>query len=276
MTDDAKRIVVLVKQVPEPGKVAVDRKSGKLNFEKADRIINPTDKNAIEVAMQIKATDPTGYIVTAMTMGHAVAEDALREALAMGADEALLLSDSAFDEADAWTTATILASGLRSLTNILVISGAHGADSHGAQVGPYIAHLLERPQATMVQAVTIPDEDDPDSIEVRRRTDEGYERLEVPLPAVLTVDSTANKPRYPSASGIYDAYHEREVNVWSLENLDLDDDFNAEDSVRIAYKGLSKVEEESTGEVLKDEPVANLVGTVIKRLQNKNLIERGG
>jgi len=211
------KIVVLVKQVPDTHEVKLDRKTGTLIREGVPSIINPEDKNALEEALQLK--EAMGARVVVVSMGPPQAEDALREALAMGADEAILLTDRAFAGADTWATATTLGHALKKIGDFdLVLAGRQAIDGDTAQVGPQLAEYLKVPQVTYVREFAVKD----DRVRAQRTLEDGFEEIEAQLPALLTITQEANEPRYPAAGAIMTAYRDREVTFWGAEDVGAD------------------------------------------------------
>jgi electron transfer flavoprotein beta subunit len=208
-------IVVCLKQVPDTTEVKIDPKTGTLIRDGVPSIINPDDKNALEEALVIK--DNTGSKVTVITMGPLQAESALREALAMGADEAILISDRAFAGADTLATSNALAGALRKLEYDIVFAGRQAIDGDTAQVGPEIAEHLQIPQVTYVEKVEIKE----DTLKVRRAWEDGYEIISVKTPVLLTAIKELNKPRYMHMANIFEAY-KKEIKLWSAADIDVD------------------------------------------------------
>jgi len=187
-------IVVCIKQVPDTSDVRIDPERGTLIREGVESILNPLDAYAIEGAVALR--ERLGGSVTALTMGPPQAEAAVREAIARGCDNALLLTDRAFAGADTWATSYTLACAVRKLEGVrLVLCGKQAIDGDTAQVGPGLAVHLGWPQATYVRRVL---EGSEDALVVQRLTDYGDETLKVRLPAVLTVLKDLNFPRLPS------------------------------------------------------------------------------
>lgn len=187
------RAVVLMKQVPDlrSGSVGL-REDGTIDRASASTITNPADLHALEAGLQLAEE------VWAMSMGPPQAESTLREALSLGADGAVLLCDRAFAGSDTWATANVLAAGIRHLGEFdLVLCGTSALDGETGQVGPQVAERLGLPQATGCEAIS----DRDGSVEVRRVVEGGFERLGVPLPAVLTVAETGFEPRYATLPG---------------------------------------------------------------------------
>ena len=210
-------IVVCMKQVPDTTEVRIDPATGTLIRDGVPSIINPDDKGGLEAALALR--ESLGGKVTVLTMGPPQADLALREALAMGADEAILLSDARFGGADTWATSLTIAAALRKLTWDLVICGRQAIDGDTAQVGPEIAEHLGLPQVSYVSEIK-PDADGK-SLVVKRAFESGYQRIRVRLPCLLTTLKDINAPRYMAVAGIYDAYG-KAVSVWKLEDLGVD------------------------------------------------------
>jgi electron transfer flavoprotein beta subunit len=210
-------IVVCVKQVPDTTEVKIDPVTGTLIRDGVPSIINPDDKGGLEAALALK--ESLGGKVTVLSMGPPQADIALREALAMGADEAILLSDRRFGGADTWATSCTLAAALRKLEWDLVICGRQAIDGDTAQVGPEIAEHLGVPQVSYVGEIR-PDADGK-SLVVKRVFEDGYQRIRVKLPCLLTTLKDINRPRYMSVAGIFEAYR-KTIPVWQLEDIGAD------------------------------------------------------
>ena len=209
-------IVVCVKQVPDTTEVRLDPKTGTLIREGIPSIINPDDKSGIEAALVLK--EEIGATVTVITMGPLQAEEALREALAMGADRAILLSDRAFAGADTWATSCTLAGALKKLDYDLVIAGRQAIDGDTAQVGPQIAEHLNIPHVSYVDDLNVVT----DGVVVKRAFEDGYHKIKVKLPCLITTLKEMNKPRYMNVGGIFEAYREKEIEVWNLSDIEVD------------------------------------------------------
>jgi len=189
-------IVVCIKQVPDTNDVKIDPETNTLIREGVESIINPFDENAIEAALVLK--DTKGAKVTVLTMGPPQAESALRDALAMGADEVRLLSDRAFAGSDTLATSYALAQAIKSLDKAdLILFGKQAIDGDTAQVGPGVAELLGLPLITYVRKLEV----DGEKVQVERVFEDGYEKMETELPAVLTILKEANIPRMASLKG---------------------------------------------------------------------------
>jgi electron transfer flavoprotein beta subunit len=190
-------IIVCVKQVPDAKDVRLDPKTNTLAREGVESIMNPYDRHALEEAVAIK--EQRGGTVTVLTMGPPQAEAVLREAIACGADEGVLVSDRAFAGADTWATSYTLAKAVQTIGPFdLVLCGKQAIDGDTAQVGPGLACRLQLPFATCVQKTRKVSEE---AIEVERMMDDGYDVLRLPLPALMTVVKDINEPRVASLKG---------------------------------------------------------------------------
>ncbi len=211
-------IVICIKQVPDTKNVRIDPKTNTLVRQGVESITNPFDLYAIEAALQLK--DSLGAKTTVITMGPPQAEESLREALSMGVDEAVLLSDRAFAGADTWATSRTLAEAIRKMDPVdLIVCGKQAIDGDTAQVGPEVAMLLDLPCVTYVRKIDV--EDGNGSMKVERATDTGYEILKVQLPAVITVIREIGEPRIPGLRHKIRS-KKQEIPVWGAKDLGLD------------------------------------------------------
>ena len=210
------KIVVCIKQVPDTTEVKLDPKTGTLIREGVPSIINPDDKSGLEAALRLK--DEHGAEVTVITMGPPQADLALREAIAMGADRAILLTDRAFAGADTWATSSALAGALKNIEYDVIIAGRQAIDGDTAQVGPQIAEHLNLPSVTYVEDMEIGD----NAIIVKRAFEDGYHKIKVKTPCLITTLKEMNESRYMKISGIYDAYKEDKVEIWSVNDIEVD------------------------------------------------------
>jgi electron transfer flavoprotein beta subunit len=191
------RYIVCIKQVPETTDVKINPATNTLMRDGVVSIINPFDMYAIEEGLRLKALH--GGTVTVLSMGPPQAENALREAIAMGADDGILVSDRAFAGSDTWATSYTLSMAIRKIgTYDLIICGKQASDGDTAQVGPGIAVHLDLPQITYVRKIESLDDK---KIVAERLMENGIEVIESPLPCVLTVVKEINGPRLPSLKG---------------------------------------------------------------------------
>ncbi len=213
-------IIVCIKQVPDTANVKIDPQTNTLIREGVASIINPFDMYAIEEAIRTK--EKLGGKITAVTMGPPQAEDALREAISMGVDDAVLVSDRAFAGSDTWATSYTLAHAIKKLEGFdIIFCGKQAADGDTAQVGPGISMHLDIPQVTYVKKI---EEISPYQARVERMTEEGYEIIETPLPALFTVVKEINQPRIPSLKGKIRA-KSAQIRVLRAQDLDADERF---------------------------------------------------
>ncbi len=211
-------IVVLLKQVPDTTDVRIDRETNTLIREGVPSIINPFDMYAIEEGLRIRERAGRGT-VTVMSMGPPQVEASLREAIALGVDETVLLSDRAFAGSDTWSTSYTLAAGIRKLGRFdVILCGKQAIDGDTGQVGPGVAQLLDVPQVTHVRKIDVA----PDGTAVvERLLEDGTDVLKVRLPAVFSVVKEINEPRLPSLKGKMRA-KKAEIRVWRSTDLEVD------------------------------------------------------
>lgn len=260
------KIIVTIKQVPDTNEVRLDPRTGTLIREGVPSIINPEDKNAIEAALSLR--EQYGGEVVVISMGPPQADDALREALAMGVDRAILLTDRAFAGADTWATATTLGLAVKKLAPYdLVLCGRQAIDGDTAQVGPQMAEFLNVPQITYVRELALLD----GRVRATRTMEDGYEVLEAPLPALLTITKEANKPRYPTAPGIFRAYREQQVERWGVAELGADPEgLGLKGSPTQVKRSFSPPPKEP-GEIIQAPP-AEAAKQLLSRMKQRNLI----
>ncbi|HUT15760.1 MAG TPA: electron transfer flavoprotein subunit beta/FixA family protein [Anaerolineae bacterium] len=209
-------IIVCIKQVPDTTEVKINPETGTLIREGVPSIINPFDTYAIEEGLRLK--EQFGGNVTILSMGPPQAMEALKEAVAMGADEAILLSDRDFAGSDTWATAYTLSQAIRKCGDFdIILCGKQAIDGDTGQVGPGIARQLNISQLTYVFKIR---QMDPEtrSLVVERLLEEGREVVETSLPALLTVVKDINQPRYPSFMGIRRATR-MDIPVWTAADL---------------------------------------------------------
>jgi electron transfer flavoprotein beta subunit len=208
------KIAVCVKQIPE-GSRRIDPETKRLD-RSGEGALNPFDAHAVEAALRLKDTGGEGEIVL-VSMGPAKAQDALRKALAMGADRAVLVSDDGAAGADLVATSSVLAKALERESADLVLFGQQAGDSDGAVLPAAVADRLRLPVVSQAAEVTHAD----GKLTVKRQTEFGYDVIEAPLPAVIAVSDAINEPRYPSLKGIMGAKSKPQETV-SLADLGLD------------------------------------------------------
>jgi len=259
-------IVVCMKQVPDSDKVTIDRETNRLNRAGVPSIINPFDENALEMALQLK--DEHGGKVTVVSMGPPQAEEALRTALSLGADEAILISDRKFGGADTWATSYTLSLALKKLEDPidLILFGKQAIDGDTAQVGPGVAHFYDVPMITYAKSCEVID----NGFKVQQVTDHGYNVWEVEKPAALTVVKEANEIRMPSLKKKL-AAKKAEIPTWGFDDLNPDEEKiglgGSPTKVNKVFAPPIKLNKE----ILSGEP-AEMVKELIFKLREKKVI----
>ncbi len=207
-------VLVCIKQVPETWNIGWDPEIGTLLREDADGVLNPVDKNALEAGVQIK--EDYGGTVTAISMGPPQAGEVLREALSMGADRAILMSDPSFAGADTLATSYVLGLAVKNAGKFdLILCGKESSDGMTGHLGPQLAEMLGLPQLTCAMEIKL----DTKSVRIKQKWETGFRVLEAPLPALITVEKEINRPRVPPMDRIMQAYREKEVCLWKAGSL---------------------------------------------------------
>ena len=259
------KIVVCIKQVPDTAEVKLDPKTNTLIRDGVPSIINPDDKAGIEVALRLK--EQVGGTVTLVCMGPPQADVALREALAMGCDDAVLISGREFGGSDTLATSTIIAAGIKTLDYDVIITGRQAIDGDTAQVGPQISEHLDIPVISYAEDIKI----DGDSVVVQRQYEDRYHILKAKMPCLVTALAELNEPRYMTPGGIFDAY-DAEVTVWGRKDLKDVEDSNlglAGSPTKIA-KASDKVRKGAGEKVTLDPEEA--VDYIMDKLAEKHVI----
>ena len=262
------KIIVCIKQVPDTSEVKLDPKTNTLIRDGVPSIINPDDKSGIEAALRIK--EQVGGTVTVVCMGPPQADVAIREALAMGCDDGILISGREFGGSDTLATSTIIAAGIKTLDYDLIITGRQAIDGDTAQVGPQIAEHLGLPQVSYAEDIPVESEN---SIIVRRQFEDRYQKIRIKTPCVITALSELAEPRYMSVGGTIDAYA-KEIKVLGFEELK--DKLNPE---HIGLKGSPTnvvqsftKQAKGAGTVLKNASAEEAVQAIIAKLEEKYII----
>ncbi|NTW72960.1 MAG: electron transfer flavoprotein subunit beta/FixA family protein [Eubacteriaceae bacterium] len=260
------KVIVCVKQVPNTNEVKIDPIKGTLIRDGIESILNPDDSNALEEALKVKDSHP-GCTVTVITMGPNQAEDMLRECLAKGADEAILLSDRAFGGADTWATSNTIAAAIKKISNYdIIFAGRQAIDGDTAQVGPQIAERLGIPQVTYVQEFAI----EGNEVTVQRQLEDGYMLISVATPVLLTTVKELNTPRHMSVRGIFDAY-DKEIKVWSLADLDIKaDTVGMKASPTKVFRSFP-AKPKGKG-IMLEGSIEEMTDTLVKSLKSKHII----
>ena len=258
-------IIVCIKQVPDTTIVRIDPKTNTLIREGVPSIINPEDKNALEQALVLK--ENCGAHVTVISMGPPQAKNALREALSMGADEAVLLTDRAFGGADTLATSKTLAGAIKAIGHYdIILAGRQAIDGDTAQVAPELAEHLGIPQVTYVQDVKA----EGDYLLVNRALEDGYEIIKVKMPVVLTAIKELNTPRYMDVKKIF-ASSDDDIKIMTSADVDLDkSELGLSGSPTKVMKSMTK-EPKGQGEVV-NLPVQEAASFLLKKLKEKHYI----
>lgn len=259
-------ILVCVKQVPDTTEVKIDPQTNTLIRQGVPSIVNPFDKNAVEAALQLK--EKHGGKVSVISMGPPQAKDALKECIAMGADQAFLISDRAFGGADTLATSYTLAAGIRKLGNFdIILCGKQAIDGDTAQVGPEIAEYLDISQITYVAKVEVNGE----TVRVEREHEEGYEIIETTMPVLLTVVKSINEPRFPTVKGTMKA-NRTEIRVITANDVDVNPD-------RLGLKGsptqvrrIFTPEQRTQGEVIQADSARDAVQALLQKLTEAKIV----
>lgn len=258
-------IIVSIKQVPDTTEVKIDPVTNTLIREGVPTIINPFDENAIEEGLRLR--EKHGGKVTVITMGPPQATEALREALAMGADDAILISDKRFAGADTLATSYTLAQAIKKIGEFdILLFGKQAIDGDTAQVGPGVAEHLGIPQVAYVKKIEITD----GTARVERIMEGGYEIIELKLPALFTVVKEINEPRFPSLKGKIMA-KKREISVWGVEDIEADPDRVGLDGSPTKVIRTFTPAPRGRGEILQG-TVEEQVKELVNRLQEIRLI----
>ncbi|BCZ44317.1 electron transfer flavoprotein subunit beta [Clostridium gelidum] len=257
-------IVVCIKQVPDTAAVKIDPKTGTLIRDGVPSIMNPEDKHALEGALQLKETN--GAKVTVITMGLPMAKAVLREALCMGADEAILLTDRCMGGADTLATSKSLAGVIKKLDYDIVLAGRQAIDGDTAQVGPEIAEHLNIPQVTYVQDIKV----EGNTLIVKRALEDGYQVVEVKTPCLLTAIEELNEARYMNIADIF-ATNDDQIKVMSADDIDVDkNELGLKGSPTKVKKSMTK-EVKGAGEIVRESP-KNAAYYVVGKLKEKHYI----
>lgn len=261
-------IIVCIKQVPNTNEVRIDPVRGTLIRDGVPSIINPDDRNALEEALRIKDQYEDVKVIV-LSMGPPQADAALREAIAMGADEGILLTDRAFAGSDTWATSTALAAGIKHIGDYSIIfCGRQAIDGDTAQVGPQIAEHLGLPQITYVEELKI----EGNKVIAKRALEDGYFVIESEMPVLLTAIKELNQPRYPSIRGVYDAYKGDKVRLVSAKDINADfDNVGLEGSPTQVNRSFTPSGRTGQGEIFQGDHKES-VKKLVLRLREKHLV----
>jgi len=261
------KVIVCIKQVPDPEHAKMDEKSGTVVREGVELMVNPFDLYAVEEGLRLK--EKMGGEVVAISMGPPQAEKALREVIGMGVDEGILLTSRDFAGADTWATSYTLAKACEKVGEYdLIICGKQAIDGDTAQVGPGIAAQLGIPQMTFVRKI---DEISEDKIKAERLVEDGYEVISSPLPLLLTVVKEINEPRLPTLRGRLNA-KKVIIEKWGPEDLGVEKD-------KIGMNGSPTMVDEiytpdlsKNGKIFTSDQLGEAVEEIIKKQKEMGLI----
>lgn len=259
-------IIVCVKQVPDTTEVKIDPNTNSLIRQGVASIVNPFDKHAVEAALKLK--EKCGGKVTILSMGPPQAKEALKECLAMGADEAVLVSDRAFGGADTLATSYTLSAAIKKIGNFdLIICGKQSIDGDTAQVGPELAEHLGIAQVTYTADIEV----NGDIVRIKREQEEGYEIVEAQLPLLITVVKSMNQPRHANVKGIMKA-NRKTIPLWELKDMDVDLE-------RIGLKGsptqvrrIFAPKQRVQGEIIQSESAKDAAAALVQKLSDAKII----
>ena len=261
------KIIVCVKQVPDTKGGVKFNPDGTLDRGAMLTIMNPDDKAGLEAALRLK--DQYGAEVTVLTMGLPKAEDVLREAIAMGADNGILVTDRVLGGADTWATSTTIAGAIRNIKDYdIIITGRQAIDGDTAQVGPQIAEHLGIPVISYAEGIEV----DGDSVIVKRQYEDRHHMLKAKMPVLITALSELNEPRYMTPGGIFDAC-DAEITTWGRADLvDVNDgDLGLKGSPTKIAKASDKVRKGAGEKVAPDSP-DEAVDYIMDKLLTKHVI----
>lgn len=261
------KVIVCIKQVPDTKGGVKFNPDGTLDRGAMLTIMNPDDKAGLEAALRLK--DQYDAEVTVLTMGLPKAEDVLREAMAMGADNGILVTDRVLGGADTWATSTTIAGAIRNIEGYdIIITGRQAIDGDTAQVGPQIAEHLGIPVISYAEDIAIED----DSVIVKRQYEDRHHMLKAKMPVLITALSELNDPRYMTPGGIFDAC-DAEITTWGRKDLvDVNDgDLGLMGSPTKIAKASDKVRKGAGEKVTPDSP-EDAVEYIMDKLLTKHVI----
>ncbi|MFW6278840.1 MAG: electron transfer flavoprotein subunit beta/FixA family protein [Bacillota bacterium] len=259
-------IVVCIKQVPNTNDVKIDPETNTLIRKGVESIINPYDLHAIEEALRL--TDNYGGKVTVISMGPPQVKESLKNAISLGVDDVILLSDRAFAGADTLATSYTLARGIEKIADYdLVLCGKQAIDGDTGQVGPGIAEQLGLPHITYIRNII---DVQKGQITAEREIEDGFEEIVIQLPGVLTILKKINEPRLPSIRGILRS-REIEVPIWSVKDLDVDETAIGLDGSPTKVVSINTPDLETEGEIYRGKPQEQ-VNKLVTQLSDKQLI----
>jgi electron transfer flavoprotein beta subunit len=262
------RIFVCIKQALDVAELKIDSATRRPIIAGVPRKISDFDKNALEEAVRLK--ENVGGEVKVITVGSEEAKMALREALAMGADKAYLLTDPAFEDSDTLTVSYILAEAIKKLEGFdLIICGEASIDSFSAQVGPRLAERLDIPQITYVRKVSL----DQDNVVAERSLEDCYETIRAKTPVLLTVTREINDPRIPSLMAIMKA-SKKEIVVWKAEDIEISKERVGKTGSAVQVTDVLAPKVERKKIVIKAETVEEIAENLAEALIKEGVVAR--
>ena len=262
------KVVVCVKQVPDTKGGVKFKPDGTLDRGAMLAIMNPDDKAGLEAALKLK--DQYGAEVTVVTMGLPKADAVLREALAMGADKAILVTDRVLGGADTWATSSTIAGAIRNLEYDIVITGRQAIDGDTAQVGPQISEHLGIPVISYAEEISVDEKEK--TVTVKRQFEDRYHMVKAQMPVLITALSELGEPRYMTPGGIFDAF-DSEVTVWGRADLKdvADENIGLKGSPTQIAKASDKVKK-GAGEKVTPDSADEAVKYILGKLDEKHVI----
>ena len=262
------KVVVCVKQVPDTKGGVKFKPDGTLDRGAMLAIMNPDDKAGLEAALKLK--DQYGAEVTVVTMGLPKADAVLREALAMGADKAILVTDRVLGGADTWATSSTIAGAIRNLEYDIVITGRQAIDGDTAQVGPQISEHLGIPVISYAEEISVDEKEK--TVTVKRQFEDRYHMVKAKMPVLITALSELGEPRYMTPGGIFDAF-DTEVTVWGRADLKdvADENIGLKGSPTQIAKASDKVKK-GAGEKVTPDSADEAVKYILGKLDEKHVI----
>jgi electron transfer flavoprotein beta subunit len=247
-------IVVCVKQVPDT-ETKIKVKDGQIDHSETKYVVNPYDEYAIEEGLRIRERLGEGKI-SLLSTGPQRVQDALKSGLAVGADEAIHLTDEAFEGSDPYSTALILSRALQKLEYDLILCGKQGVDEDHAQVGIILAELLDLPHISVVTKLDI--SEDKSAAVAQREVEGGHDVVEAPLPAVITAQKGLNEPRYASIKGIM-AVKKKVIPEWGMTELGIEQGQVGAEAAKILFTEVMLPPERSGGRIFDEDPVQDAI-----------------
>ena len=263
-------MIVCIKQVADPeappSNFKVDASGNKVIPPPGVPVVDPYGEFAVEAALRVK--DVVEGKITTLSLGSGFRLDVVKKPLAMGADELILLDHEAFEGGDSWATARSLAMAIKKIgVYDLILCGREASDWNAGQVGPGIAEMLGIPCVTLAKKVEIGD----GLAVVQRVTDFGYEVIEVPLPAVVTVSSEIGTPRYPSIKGVMTAKRIKPT-VWQPSDIGLDSSQVGEEGRKVKVVKLFQPLREGEAEIIKGDTPEEAGENLVMRLREEKIL----